>query len=148
MERPGPAFGRPDGKLRVTRISLETLHRPHERPQERPFIGSPSRGRFPGDELGAIFLVHVLGNAPLTHYNVTEHQECPMKKTKRKVTGTMTLKTKPETVTITRKKLQEMKDEIEGLKATLDLLGNPHTAKRVRAALKQANAGKLKEFDL
>ena len=71
-----------------------------------------------------------------------------MKKTKRKVTGTMTLKTKPETVTITRKKLQEMKDEIEGLKATLDLLGNPHTAKRVRAALKQANAGKLKEFDL
>jgi PHD/YefM family antitoxin component YafN of YafNO toxin-antitoxin module len=66
----------------------------------------------------------------------------------KKATKTMAVKPKAETVTITKKKLQEMKDEIEGLKATLDLLGNPETAKRIRAALKQANAGKLKEFDL
>jgi PHD/YefM family antitoxin component YafN of YafNO toxin-antitoxin module len=70
-----------------------------------------------------------------------------MKKAK-KVTGALTIKPKSETVTITKQKLQKMQDEIAGLKATLDLLSNPQTARRVRAALKQANAGKLKEFDL
>jgi hypothetical protein len=46
-----------------------------------------------------------------------------------------------DTVTISRQ-------EYEGLKETIDLLSRPANARRLRSALAQAKAGKLKERDL
>jgi antitoxin YefM len=46
-----------------------------------------------------------------------------------------------EMVTISRQ-------EYEGLKETVDLLSRPANARRLRSALAQAKAGKLKERDL
>ena len=46
-----------------------------------------------------------------------------------------------DTVTISRQ-------EYEGLKETIDLLSRPANARRLRSALAQAKAGKLKEHDL
>jgi antitoxin YefM len=40
------------------------------------------------------------------------------------------------------------RQEYEGLKETIDLLSRPANASRLRSALAQAKAGKLKERDL
>jgi antitoxin YefM len=50
-------------------------------------------------------------------------------------------KPRGETVTISKR-------EYEGLKETIDLLSRPVNARRLRSALAQAKAGKLKERDL
>jgi antitoxin YefM len=59
--------------------------------------------------------------------------------------------TKARTVTVKRPSKDTVtisKQEYEGLKETIHLLSNPVTARRLRSALVQAKAGKLKEYDL
>jgi len=65
-------------------------------------------------------------------------------KAKKKLVGVLKLKGKK----VGKPMVTIPKEEYEGLKETIDLLSRPANARRLRSALEQAKAGKLKEREL
>jgi antitoxin YefM len=63
------------------------------------------------------------------------------KRPSKKKVYSKTVRIKKDSVVISR-------EEYEGLKETASLLSNPKNARRLRSALAQAKAGKLKEHEL